>query len=116
MNKLIGILSSAVVCTAAWVICNFIALGTEANYSAVVTASAVSGIIIGIGCAVFKSVNPIFMGVMVTMFTWLGLGSYMIYIGVANTPVISLELVWIAAVMSAIGAASGFGYKLGARV
>lgn len=116
MNKLIGILVSAAVCTAAWVICNFIALGTTANYPAVVIVSAISGLIIGTGCAVFKFVNPIFMGVMVTMFTWLGLGFFFIFIGVADTPVISLELVWIAAVMSAIGAASGFGYKVGARV
>jgi len=116
MNKLIGILASAAVCTAAWVICNFIALGTTANYPAVVTVSAVSGLIIGIGCAVFKFVNPIFMGVMVTLFTCLGLGAFFVYIGVAQAPAVSLELVWIAAVMSAIGAASGFGYKVGARV
>ena len=53
---------------------------------------------------------------MVTLFTCLGLGAFFVYIGVAQAPAISLELVWIAAVMSAIGAASGFGYKLGARV
>lgn len=116
MNKLYAIVAAALISTAAWVICNFIALGTEANYSGVVTVGAVSGLVVGFACLAFKWVNPIVMGAVVTNAVCVGVGALFIHQGVAKVPEISLELVWICAVMSAIGAASGFGYKLVARV
>ncbi len=114
-NKLVGIALSAVVCALSWAIANYIAYGMEARYVAVLTVGSVSGLAIGLGCAVFSKVNPIFMGVVVTLFVWLGLAAVLIFVGVGRIPPVSLELVWVVAVMSAIGAASGFGYKLGAR-
>ena len=116
MNTLKGIILATIASTLAWVIVNFIALGTQANYPGVLTVGIVSGVVVGIGCAVFKFVNPIFMGIVVTLSACVGFGAFLIHLGVANVPELSLELVWIAFVMSLIGAVSGFGYKIGARV
>lgn len=116
MNKLAGILASTVVCALGWALANYIAYGMEAKYAAVLTIGSVSGLVIGLGCAIFSKVNPIFMGVTVLNSIWLGLAAFLVSIGVGHMPSMSLELVWIVFVMSAMGAASGFSYKLGARV
>lgn len=116
MNKLIGIIASTVVSTLAWCLVNFIALGTTANYTAVITVGAVSGLVIGIGSAVFYIVNPIVMGVVCTMSVFFALTTVLVSIGVIPVPAISLELAWALVVVALIGGSTGFGYKLGARV
>ncbi len=117
MNKLYAIIAATAVNIAAWMLCNVIALGVEANYIGVVTVGAVSGLVVGLACLAFKWVNPIVMGAIVTNAVCAGVFALFIYQGfIRVTQMMSLEILWVIAVMSVIGAASGFGYKFVARV
>lgn len=116
MNKLIGILACTAVCTLSWVIVNYIALGTSANYQAVTTLGVVCGLLIGIACVVYSEVNPIIMGVTVTLTVWLALAAALFVVGVGPFPAITLELILVITLMTIISAVSGFGYKIAARV
>lgn len=116
MNKLIGILACTAVCTLSWVIVNYIALGTSANYQAVTTLGVVCGLIIGIACVIYNEVNPIIMGMSVTLTVWLSMAAVLFIVKVGHLPAISLELLLVITLMIIIGAISGFGYKIAARV
>lgn len=115
MNKLYAIAAATAVSIAAWVICNVIAYGAQANYAGVITVGAVSGLLVGLACLVFKSVNPIVSGIVTMLGAYIGVAALFIWIGIAHLPEINLELAWTVCVMALVGAVSGYGYKLVAR-
>lgn len=110
INKLKGILACEAVFVFLWFLVN-LSLGTE-EYLSILSSAACFGLVVGVACALVEQANSAVLGALIPLAFNLIIALGLWFFGVEKDPLDYLAIVIVAALLSGIGAAAGYTYKL----